>query len=341
MPLFRKLVTSKEVAEAAGVSRSTVSLVFNEKAAGARISEPTRQRVQGIAEELGYVPNPSARALINRRNHTIGLMTTDSHISLNVPKFEDFAVAAIEHAAAQHYNVVVPSTIANRRSNGHDSLSSLQVDGVILQSRHFDFDLARQVIDSGLPFVAVEPAVAPQAANCVATVSSDHSIGSRTLATHLISSGHRVFGLVSGPVDPAMGWGERFDAVREEVGDAGTVITATAADWSAQSGRSVFDYLWSRNPRPDVIFAGNDYLAAGVMKAAITLGLRIPSDLAIAGFGDFRMSDYLTPALTTIRWPLAEMGVIAADVLIEYLKTGTRTPAPIVLPTECIRRDST
>lgn len=340
MPLFRKLVTSKQVAEAAGVSRSTVSLVFNEKAAAARISEPTRQRVQSVATELGYVPNPSARALIRQRNHTIALMTTDSHLTLNVPKFEEFAVAAIEHAAVQHYNVVVPSTVSPSERGDPDALSSLQVDGVILQTRHFDLELGRQVIASGLPFVAVESVVASTAATCIGAVSSDHALGSRALARHLRSSGFRVIGLVSGPVDPGPVWGERFDVLEQEVGDAATFIRTCAADWSARSGRNAFADLWSRHSRPDVIFAGNDYLAAGVMKAATSAGLHVPRDIAVAGFGDFRMSEYLTPALTTITWPLAEMGAIAADMLIDHLLTGSRPQAPVVLPTEFVRRDS-
>ncbi|MDQ3540083.1 MAG: hypothetical protein M3440_05290, partial [Chloroflexota bacterium] len=129
---------------------------------------------------LGYIPNPSARALVNQRVHAIALMTTDAHSSLHVPKFEDFAIAAIaaiERAAARNYNVFVPSNVAHPSPNGQDSLSSLQVDGIILQTEHFDLPLARQVIASGLPFVAVESRRHPGAGTCVATVASDHRNG--------------------------------------------------------------------------------------------------------------------------------------------------------------------
>jgi DNA-binding LacI/PurR family transcriptional regulator len=332
-------VTLADVAREAGSSVGTVSRILNGRADLWRIAPATQERVRAAALRLRYVPDPTARALAQGRNRTIGITTPrQAGAGLHVPFFEDFAAAAIEAAGARDHHVLfLPPARDAGPFDPYAALPGAQIDGLILYYLPEPDAAASALFRLGLP-VVVAGRGDELIGDDVPAVIADHADGGRRAARYLREAGHRRVGVLAGPAEPTRGE-VRFRAFAEELGgiDDDWVVTR---GWSPAHGERAMHDLLDRHPDLTAVFAGGDLIAMGALKAARDRRLRVPEDVAVMGFGDFQASPYLTPPLTTIHWPLKEIGVAAVELLLAVMLGEPTEPRHRRLPMPLVVRGS-
>ncbi|MCL2585771.1 MAG: LacI family transcriptional regulator [Streptosporangiales bacterium] len=322
-----------DVAARAGVSTQTVSRVVN---GTANVREETRERVESALDELGYRAHSAARALATGRFGSIGVLCFD------LTKFGNLHIVdeAIRRAQADGYAVYVSSipdaTDADLQAAVR-VLTDQAVDGLIVVEARI-LDTPRLRLPRDLPVVVAEGARdIPYPA-----VGIDHGFGARLAVGHLLGLGHRTVHHVCGLPDsyPAA---TRLEGWRAVLAERGRPVPApVAGDWSAASGyRAAMELLGQHGGDPvTAIFAANDQMAAGVLRAAADLGRRVPADLSVAGYDDSELAAYLLPALTTVRQDLRGVGRRCVDLLVPALRGGD-APSPesvdLVLPGLVVR----
>jgi LacI family transcriptional regulator len=335
--------TVKDVASKARVSPGTVSNVLTGKRP---VAPATRERVLQVIEELGYQPNILARSLINRRSDTIAVVA--SGLEYFGPSQ---AVAGIEREADRHgYSVLlelIPWVDRGQTKRALAMLAGRQVDGIIWAvpeiSNNRDW-LLDEHLDRLPPIVFMSMAPRPG----VHVVAAGNRCGARLATQHLIERGRKRIGHITGPAD----WWEvqeRRAGWQEALAEAGLPCDESqvyVGDWYAGSGETGLHELLKRQPDLDAIFAGNDQMALGVLRAAHQAGLRVPADLAVAGFDNLHESAYFWPPLTTVNQDLKAVGgeaVRALNQLIDARLAGEPAPTLTVKPhrPELIVREST
>ena len=327
-----------DVARVAGVSHMTVSRVLNEP----ELVRPlTRARVLAAIEQLGYRPNLAARALVTGRTQTLGVVTFDT--TLYGPAS---TLYGIEQAATNEgYSVTVAAVSGIDRTSVHDAVSRLVsqgVDGVILVVPLMSAADAISGVAKDVPLVAVEgdPGVG------IPVVMCDQFTGAKTAAAHLLDSGHETVWHVAGPSNwmeaegRVMGWRAALDAAKAEQ------PPPISGDWSAKSGYEAGAIL-ARMPDVTAVFAANDQMALGVMRAFTERGRRIPDDVSIVGYDDIPEAAYFTPSLTTVRQDFARVGENAIRLMIEQIGSDQTdaadqaSPAKVVIESVLVVREST
>jgi DNA-binding LacI/PurR family transcriptional regulator len=320
-----------DVARLAGVSHMTVSRVLNQPET---VRPETRDRVRQAIEQLGYRPNSAARSLVTRRSRTLGVVCFDT--TLYGPAS---TLNGIEHAAEDAgYSVSVASL---RRSTAEAVAQAVQrlvdqsVDGLVLivpeTSAAVTFFRA---LPTGVPVVAVESALP-----AVVSVAVDQVLGARLVTDHLLSLGHETVYHVRGPSD----WSEadgRVDGWRAAIEErGGSAPRLLLGDWSARSGYIAGQRL-AKNSRATAVFAANDSMALGVLRAFHEAGVRVPEDVSLAGFDDIPEAAYMTPPLTTVRQPFRDVGKRSIEILIGEIEETGPALGSTVIPPELIVRQS-
>jgi LacI family transcriptional regulator len=299
----------RDVAKLAGVSTGTVSRVLNDHPS---VTDELRARVRGIIEELGYMPDPSARSMRSKVSRLIGIVIPD----LTNPFFSEL-VQFTEQAAARHgYNIIVMTSFdhAAKEADRIGQLTSRKVDGIILVPSN-DFHTLK--LPKGLPIVIVDRLLPGYSG-----IAADHRSGVRLGVEHLVKLGHRRIGFISGPKDsvPAndrlQGYLDAMKLACDGEQNAVPLIAEAAFDY--ESGRSAGNYLLARarHERPTAIFASSDQQAIGCMRAAHDLGIPIPAALSIVGFDGIPLASMTTPRLTTVKQPIQEIAAAAVAVLL-------------------------
>lgn len=320
-----------DVARLAGVSLQTVSRVVN----GGTVALGTRDRVLDAIRVLDYKPNSAARALATGRTRTIGLISLDTnHYG------PTRTLVAIQQAAhEQEYFTTAVSLGSASPSSIQEGIGRLRlhgVEGILLVGPHLDAVRAMPRIADEIPIVAV--GAGPQEG--VALVAVDHEAGAIEATRHLLDAGHTTVFHIAGPPD----WDEtrrRMTGWRSALMAAGaTVIPPVSGDWSSRSGYELGRQVLSRQGIT-AVFAANDQMALGLLRAANEAGRSIPGDLSIVGFDDIPESAYLTPPLTTVRQPFTDLGHRAFEVLINEITDRSQTVDQIVINPELVVRSST
>ena len=322
--------TIRDVARAAGVSVATVSRALN---GATNVLPATRQRIVEAAQALRFTPSGAARSLITRRTDTIGALLPDLF-------GEDFSelIRGIDQAArARGLHLLVSSShgdadeaaAAMRAMNG-------RVDGLIVMSPHADADFLRHNLPGSLPAVLLNTsATLPGHARFVI----DNFGGARTMTRHLVASGRKRIAFIGGPE----GTQEAQERLRGYTSGlkAGMQALVFGGDFSEEAGWAAGRRIAQSKPRPDAVFAANDMLALGCLAALREAGLRVPEDVALAGFDDIPIARYVTPALTTIRVPIAALGSAALDALARAVEAPDSQASPtVVMPVELVVRRS-
>ncbi|GAA2166861.1 LacI family DNA-binding transcriptional regulator [Actinomadura napierensis] len=326
MPLAGR-PTSKDVAQEAGVSQSTVSLVLGGKWSG-RVSPATARSVRVAAERLGYRPNPAARNLRLGTTRTVLLMVP----TLSAPFFGPVYTGAAR-VAARHGLGVVVSTWPDDADGPAESpfpAPHEAIDGVLASS----MPAAALERFQGTPAVLLDSG--PHAD--VPTVDFGVADGMRAIADHLTGLGHRRIGHVAAGVDQ---W--TFRARAETLSAAvaalpGGALARAACAIDVASARDAAHRLLARPDPPTALVCDDDLIAAGAYKAARALGLDVPGEVSVTGFDDVLLATALEPELTTVRLPAEEMGAQGMTALLELLDGGR--PAPRVLPGRLVVRGS-
>jgi DNA-binding LacI/PurR family transcriptional regulator len=317
-----------DVAALAGVSTQTVSRVVNGMG---NVQPDTRRKVERGLAELGYRAHSGARALATGKFGSLGVLCFDLTEFGNLQIVDE----AIHQAQARGYAVylgIVPDATDADLQAAIRGLTDQSVDGLlVIEARILDTPSLRLPRD--LPVVVTEGARdVPYAA-----VGADNAAGTRLAVEHLLEFGHPTVHHISGPLSsyPAV---MRLEAWRETLADYGRPRPEpVAGDWSMASGyRAAMKLLSDEDPGNGggagpvtAIFAGNDQMAAGVLRAAADLGLRVPADLSVAGYDDSEIAAYLVPALTTVHQDLRGVARRCMDRLISAVR-GESSLVPAV-----------
>jgi LacI family transcriptional regulator len=325
-------VTIADVARAAGVSVPTVSKVLNDRA---DVSAATRARVQRVISSHGYRRRTGPRA----PGRLVDLVVSD----LGSPYFLEVLAGAEEAAARASVGLVVTTThgraatvdwlanLAARRSAGMVLAVFLPAPGVLEQLAELD-----------TPLVLLDPVGGSDPT--LPTVGATNWSGGLAATEHLLALGHRRVAVVTG--HPALACSqERLDGYRTAMGRAGVPVDEALVrfgDFQATGGQRAAAELLSLPDPPTAVFAGSDMQASGVYQEARARGLRVPEELSVVGFDDLSISRYLSPPLTTVRQPLAQMAAEAVRLALEGRRPDTTAAPPrIELATSLTVRDST
>ncbi|MFE6764953.1 LacI family DNA-binding transcriptional regulator [Streptomyces sp. NPDC057689] len=327
--------TLDEVAALAGVSRSVASRVIND---APHVSRAKREAVERAIRKLGYVPNPKARALATRQAGAAALVISrDDPEVLTDPFFAQViaGVAGGLEEADLHMMLCVAAT-ARGRERVEQLVRSRVVDGVMLMALHEGDPLARIAKESRLPVVFggrpvdFEPRW---------YVDIDNVGGARDATNHLLARGRTKVATICGPLDTEVG-ASRHRGYREAMMLAGlTPLPPEEGDFSEADGAAAMARLLEAHPDLDGVFAANDNMAAGALRALRAAGRPVPEDVAVVGFDDLAVARIADPALTTIRQPIRDLGREMARMLVALI--AGRTASPLILPTSLVKRSST
>ena len=327
-------VTMTDVAQAAGVSLMTVSRVVNHKD---DVSPDTRQRVQDIIHNLGYRPSSIARGLVTQRTGTLGLVVPD----IDNPFFSGIVRGAEDEAYARDYSVLLANTSEDpeREIAVLESLEEKQVDGVILCSSRLDEQTLDAVTERFSAVVLISRRLSQ---DCVATVLIDDEVGGRMATEHLLHSGHRAVGIVTGPAI-SHSTRERLRGYRLALEAAGLRYRA---EWMrscspvVQDGYRAVKELLAVHPEITAIFCHNDLVAVGALQVCHELGRQVPDDLALVGYDDIPMASLVTPPLTTCRVSRSELGGQAMRLLLEQIDDCPGNKQQVLIRPELVIRQS-
>ncbi len=320
-------MTSVDVAEHAGVSQSTVSLVLSGKGRG-RVSEATAARVMRSARELGYRPNAAAQALRTGASRAVALLVPD----MTNPFFSRVLRGAQRAAAEAGYVVILVDTQNDRHweSQSFEALRAGPVDGYLL------FEVAAPDAlgpDENVVMMETEAPGRP-------SVRFDGEAGATAAFEHLVELGHRRVGHLAAAFR-ALTFQHRAEARRRVLTAAGldpdaqpSVLTPISIEDARRNGATLLD------EEPTAVFCDDDVIAAGLYLAARDRGVRIPDELSVVGFDDMDFARVLHPPLTTVALDAQVLGATSFE-LLEARMSGKRTRERIVLPAELLVRGST
>ncbi len=328
-------VTIQDVARQAGVAPITVSRVINKSGYA---TQDVRERVEAAVTKLGYVPNALAGSLRSRRTNTIALVLSD----ITNPFFTTVARGVEDAASASGFLVIVCNTDEREDKEQKYVQMLLQkcVDGVLLVPARDASESIAAVQRHQTPVVLLDRR-AP--VTCVDVVRCDSEGGAYQLGRLLVSLGHRDIGILTGPEGVATS-DERIRGCRKALAEAGLDgrYRLYHGELTQDGGAAMARQALAAVPRPTALFASNNFITIGALKALRHEGLRVPEDIALAGFDDLPEALVTFPFLTVVAQPAYEMGRKGVEVLLARLRSGTAEPfQEVVLPTELNIRRST
>lgn len=333
-------VSIQDIAKAAGVSHSTVSRALHDSPL---ISQEVRQRIQRLAEEMGYTPNQVAQSLKERRTNTVGVVITsisDPFLARVVRGIEDVAQAA---------GIQVLLSISNndpeREMSLIDAFHRRRVDGVISSTAQISDAHFKRLVKTRVPTVLINQQ-APSDAALLRSVQVDDYAGARQAMDHLLALGHRAIGYLGAANRPRTNW-IRLAAYRDALRAAGTVGREAWIKVAPPERRFYAeDVADGQAMLPDVLRAGvtavfcyNDTVAIGALLACRDLGVSVPDQLSIHGFDDVELAQYVTPPLTTMHQPKLRLGESAMRMILDLLEG--KPVQNLVFSTELVVRSST
>jgi LacI family transcriptional regulator len=328
--------TIREVANLAGVAPITASRVINDTGYA---SEDVRQRVKQAAEQLNYVPNILARSLKSKRTHTLALVITD----ITNPFWTTVARGVEDAASEKGYNVIFCNTdeSAQKQKAYLQTLIQKQVDGVLLvpaSSEENPIEFLRQqnvqvvLLDRSLPNTKVD------------VIRCDSKDGAYQLVKLLIKIGHRNIAILRGPrgVSSAEDRMSGYQLALQETGLETNNQLIFSGEFSVESGYQMTKKLLSMSPRPTAMFASNNFIAIGALKALHDANISVPEEMSVVGFDDLPLAIVVDPFLTVADQPAYEMGRLATQRLLEHLDGEVIDEIKeTILPVLIIERKST
>lgn len=333
-------ITGKDIAKIAGVSQSTVSRVLGSGGdSSSLISKETAEKIKRIADELGYSPNPIARALRGEKTNLIGLIVREIA--------DPFFAGIIEKINISFKNKGFNVILAHVHSDPNEArqitkvLDARQCDGMIfLGDLYDDLKYITETRDSGHPAIAMCRGSQEEK---IPFVNCDNEMGTRLIIDHMYSLGHRNFAFIDGgsigDIRERRKAFEDLESRNMEV--TCSIIKAERNDY--KGGFDAMHELLNQQQVPTAIIAADDGMAIGALKAIDSSKYRVPTDISIAGFDDIELSRYSIPSITTIHQPISEMAEIGADMLIKMINNVpiSNEEQHISIEPKLIIRDST
>jgi DNA-binding LacI/PurR family transcriptional regulator len=327
--------TIDDVAAQAGVSRQTVSRVLNDKG---EVSPETRGRVLAAIESLGYRPNAAARSMVIGRTSTLGCIT---------PNLLDHTLASIIEGAqseARRQGFFMLTGSAPDEDDAGSVLEELlrrQVDGLLVLNPHADerHRLLDPLLEKNMPVVYTGNSPHGRA---VGAVRCDDHDGGRLATRYLLGLGHRTVATILGPANEEC-VRDRLAGYREALGEAGLPFQpalVAPGGWSADEGYQAARHLVAERRPFTGLFAQNDLMAVGAIRALREAGLETPERVSVIGFDDIPLASFFDPALTTVRQSPVEIGQQAARLLIEAIVNGGHLQQQVLIEPQLVERAS-
>lgn len=329
------MATMKDIARLAGVSTSTVSHVINKSRF---VSAEIAERVNNAAQQLNYAPSALARSLKMNRTKTIGMLVTTS----TNPFFGEVVKGVERSCYHQGYNLILCNTEGDnqRMKASINTLLQKRVDGLLLMCSTLEgerLDVFDRYPD--IPIVVMDWGPILFASDKI----QDNSLqGGYMAAKHLIESGHKEIGCITGPLIRHQAQ-MRYEGYKRALAEAGIAINPdwiVESDFECEGGYQAFEKLYERGKLPSALFVSNDMMAMGVIQAASQRDLRVPDDLSLIGYDDVHIAKFMTPALTTIHQPKYRLGKAAVDTLLYRLENPDTTAQVVQLEPTLVVRNS-
>jgi LacI family transcriptional regulator len=307
-------ITISDIAARTGVSIRTVSRVLNRSP---KVNAATRERVEAVIAELGFHPSARARGLATGRSYLIGMVHNDR----NALVLDTVQRGAVGEASRCGYELVVHPTPTGSDGTVEDVVDFVKrsrVDGLLVLPPVSGVEGLADVLQAlAVPAIALSSVPIE---GFPAMLLSDERGAAAAVAHHLIALGHRRVAFISGPANVHSASERRAGFVKALADEGCGLVGEAEGDYGFDSGVAAATRLLAMDPAPSAIFAANDVMAAGVLKAAAARGLAVPADLSVVGFDGSILARMLTPALTTVHRPLGEMAVQATACLIDMIE---------------------
>jgi LacI family transcriptional regulator len=335
-----KRITSQDVANLAGVSRTTVSFVLN-NAEGFQISEETRQKVLESAEQLGYVPDSAAQALASRRARAIGLvMTRSPHHIASDPFLPQILSGLLTVTKSQNLRLMIELVEAEHQNRAYLELArAKRIDGMILLTPRMDDNALRMLEDAEIPTVLMGHL---ENSN-LHSVDVDNRAAAEQAVRHLVSLGHREIACITNAPASYTAAPQRAQGYQDALISAGVVPNPNLiryADFDPESGYDRMKSLLQSGEKFTAVFVASDNVAIGAKSAIREAGLRVPDDISMMGFDDIPWSKYSDPPLSTVHLPAESLAQQACALLLDLLQGQQPPTRSINLKTELILRKS-
>lgn len=308
------MATMKDIARIAKVSTSTVSHVINNTR---YVSDEIREKIMKVVNELNYTPSAVARSLKVKETKTLGMLVT----ATSNPFFAEVVSGVEQYCNQHHYNLIISSIDGNeqRLQQNIQTLIQKQVDGLLLMYSDTRHAMVEQ-LNLNLPIVVMD--WWPTELNAD-KIYENSEFGAYLATKTLIEQGHKNIAIITGKLDKSLAH-NRLLGYQKALQDVHLPINP---DWIIEShfdfegGVEGMKKLLQITPRPTAVFACSDTIAVGVYQVAWQQGLRIPQDISVIGYDNIMLAQYLTPPLTTIHQPKAELGKLAVETLLERIKS--------------------
>lgn len=303
------MATIKDVAREAEVSVATVSRVINNVG---YVNEDTRKKVESAISKLNYKPNAVARSLFKKQSKTIALIVPD----IKNPFFPELARAIEDFLNSKEFTLILCNSDENEDKERKylEVMKQKYVDGIIIVTSTLT---PKHVEENGIPIVALDRPIEKH----IPFVTANNFEGARQAVQCLKSQGCQKIAHIRGPenVNSAE---QRLKGYLAEVGQESWFSEdfIVAGNFNVLQTTEVTKNLLLKHPDVDGIFAGNDYMAAGVIKAALQMGYKVPEDLAVIGFDDISLCKLTSPEISTMAQPIYEMGYTAAKLLLDMIE---------------------
>lgn len=334
MPVKNK-ITIGEIARMAGVSKTTVSRVINEKP---DVDPQTRERILGLIDDYGFQPNAFAKAISLQKSNHIGLIIPhDAQYVYSNPFYTEVMRGVSTKVDQTGYYLVLCFA---HETNYLDIYRQNRVDGfVLLSPGSYHRHIIESLNEEQVPFVSTAKISYQED---MTYVDVDNFYGATVAMEYLVALGHRKIAYIGKPtlqssIDRLSGYRtvlEKYDLPRRE----DWVLTTDIS--SVEGGYTYTSRLLQQDDLPTAIFLANDVMAIGAINALRENGLRVPEDLSVFGFDDIPLARYINPSLSTIRQPTYEKGMEAARLLVRMLESGQPAQS-LTLPVELVVRQST
>jgi DNA-binding LacI/PurR family transcriptional regulator len=335
----KKRSTSFDVAELAGVSRTTVSFVLND-VMDVSISEVTRQRVLDAAKKLHYHPNVAGKKLVSGKSDTVGLVLCQSPEQIFADAFLPQVILGVEQAAIQQGFHVLLKPIDPNDAGGYTNLiRENHVDGILLSGPRQDDQALIGLYEEGVPVMLMGQMPHTK----MPFVDVNATAGAEAAVRHLISLGHTQIGMITNaPLNYTSaqqrraGYCQAMDAAQLKVDS----LLIQEGDFTPASGFTAMKALLNSSRGITAVFVASDVVAIGAMLAIKRAGLRIPADIAIVGFDDIPLAEFFDPPLTTVHLPAYGLGLAAGERLIRLIQGEGLSENSLLLESHLITRQS-
>jgi LacI family transcriptional regulator len=309
---------------------------------GVRISDETRQRVLTAAQDLDYVPDATAQALVSRRTRIIGLVFSRSYHHLASDAFLLQIVDGLLDVVRQHGIRLLLDSVEDL--DPKDSYLSLarakRIDGIILSLPRTNDPELHVLAEEGFPVVLIGRMPTER----ICSVDVNNRTASRKAVEHLLSLGHKRIGCITNAPPSFIAAADRLHGYREALADAGLAYRENLVrygDYGPQSGYEAMNSMLQESNLPTAVFVASDVVAFGAMAAINEHNLKIPDDIAVIGFDDVPLSRFMNPPLTTIRLPAKNLGRRAGELLFDLILHQVEPGRQVTLDTELVVRNST